>query len=91
MMVMWHVADPRVLLRIILINFGVCGSLTVNIQRLKHVLHVFELFSFQGCVNPVDHIVVSLLLLLFHFGELLEMLLTIWEKIIYNETTTKSC
>ena len=73
---MWHVAYRRVLLRIVLIDLGVCGSLTVDIQWLQHILHVLELLGFQGCVDPVDHIVVGLLLLLFHFGELLKMLFT---------------
>ena len=36
---------------------------------------MFEFFSLQGRVDSVDHVVVRLLLLLLHLGELLEVLL----------------
>ena len=55
------------LIRVVLVNLGVCSALTVDVQRLQHVLHVLELFSLQRCVYTIDHVVVSLLLLLFHF------------------------
>lgn len=48
-----------------------------NIKGLKQVVHVFELFSLKSCVNPVDHIVVRLLLLLLYLGEFLEMFLPV--------------
>ena len=47
-----------------------------NIEWLEHVLHVFEFFGFKSCVNAIDHIVVCLLLLLLHLGELLKVLLS---------------
>ena len=59
---------------VILVDLRICGSLSVDIERLQHVLHVLELFCFQRGVDPVDHVVVSLLLLLFHLRELLEVL-----------------
>ena len=59
---------------VVLVDLRICSSLPVDIQRLQHVLHVLELFCFQCGVDPVDHVVVSLLLLLFHLRELLEVL-----------------
>lgn len=44
---------------------------------------MFELFSLQGRVDPIYHVVVRLLLLLFHLRELLEVLLSI-DRIIGN-------
>lgn len=61
--------------RIILLNFRVGCPLSVNVQRLKHVLHVLELFCLQSRVNTIDHVVVRLLLLLLHLRELLKVLL----------------
>lgn len=54
-------------------------------ERFKHVLHVFEFFSLEGRVDPVDHVVVRLLLLLFHHGDL-EVLLSIGGGITVNGT-----
>ena len=50
-------------------------SATYDVKRLKHVLHVFEFFCLQGSVDPVDHVIVRLLLLLLHLRELLKVLL----------------
>ena len=61
--------------RIVLVNFRVGCPLSVNVKRLEHILHVFELLRFQSRVNPINHIVVRLLLLLLHLGELLKVLL----------------
>ena len=63
--------------RIILVNFRVGCPFSVNVQRLKHILHVLEFFCLQSRVNPINHVVVRLLLLLFHLRELLKVLLPI--------------
>lgn len=75
---------------IVLINFGVGGTLAITHvlclihphmmvhiegQWLKHVLHVFEFFGLKGRIDPVYHVVISLLLLLLHLRELLEVFL----------------
>ena len=60
---------------VILFDFGIGCPLSVNIQRIEHIFHLFELFGFQSRIDPIYHVIVRLLLLLFHFRKLLEMLL----------------
>lgn len=48
---------------------------TYHANRLEHVVQVLVLFGFQSRVDPVDHVVVGLLLLLLKFLEFLECLL----------------
>ena len=60
---------------IILVNLCVRCPLAVNVQRLQHVLHVLELLGFQRFAYAVDHVVISLLLLLLHLRKLLKVLL----------------
>ena len=60
--------------RIVLFNLGVSCPLSIVVQGVEHFFHLLELFSLQGRINPIYHIIVRLLLLLLHFREFLEVL-----------------
>ena len=63
--------------------------LTYDVEWLEQIVHMFEFLCLKGRVDPIDHVVVRLLLLLLYFRELLEMLFSKQSNVPFLEFSIK--